>query len=1740
MPQKIYPGFTPDDEKVDLSGFTPDEPEEKEPEGFLQSYSPEWAKPFVGWAERPLSDLGTRIGQNMGEPIMKYAESENAADWARTPLLAAGQFTKNFGEGVSGLTSPLNLATAGVLGKASSLAKAGQAAKAGKLLNVGKALSVPMVAEGAHQIYAGNTWDEKLQGVPGLLLGGFGMRAKLPTNVEAPRPKANAPIEVPWQDADTPSVMGKANNVIPNESVPPEISPLLEKLRASLNADEARRPSTSKDYPVGQNPFFSEYYKRQKENQPTPVEPELPAASPDFIEQVEPNSDPFATNASGESAASQEAINRQNSMKSQGQQFAVFDRAGNMRPLIGPEAVDYVPQPGETYGIMAPEGFKVLNDNGGRYGLKAESPGMGIESPSMNEPSVHDLGDISGDIDLNNIDFGESHPPIPPASPEFGQQVTGEPEPIPFNPNAPDYGVHTVGGVEMPTTQQMTDNMIEMIKKNRGIQPGDMDVMSADPAGHELTARNITPEYGPKAQEYLARNPGEADTSQMNPQQIIDHDSFLKSLDWEQEPGPPGMDPRQVSDIVRDVTRTQTDVMGPTGEPISPREERNITPGRLLPPSDPNFVNQVSPPENIFAGQNRQLIRGTQEPNIQPEMAPEYQGGHEFQPDIPMTREPVEGGYSPKFERQVLGQPEPLFEEPSHMAAEGDDYIKMGIGDPKDIMRNMIGQYAEHGAKVATKELLQNALDALKGVKGGLIQVELQHHKEGEGPRIVITDNGPGLPIDLIRNEYTNLTSSGKRGKGEFIGEMGVGKSTYLLGAEKFRVETMTRETDGNIWHYTFEGTPDDMIDGKIQVQKQQMPNETQTGTRVTVFESDPKNIDKAESYLETFAKYSNPHTRIEMTGNRYKSLPDLNLSKDLQPRTSGPGKFVAQGSAVGGDYHVSVPDNAQWGDRSYISTVIMNRGMFQGVDEIHIGTANAPDHIVVDVNPTVSATDAKRYPLTSPTRERFKAEFKQEVRKSVMTNLVEASQQKRQGEIQQIYDGLKPKVGRNFVTYDSGGRYTPAELNSVQDSPHMNVVANTMKAILRISHNLFPTEQLGVTTKFGFLLSDSDKGGINIPNPKIKTGTREYAILMNPFGAMEGRTPVQAARRMIHITLHEFNHNMARSEGADFTWKLADLYTRFPLEDQLLAQDKIVQAISTPDGNYAPEVQNLLQQHIEARRRPDATRDLLSRERESEFIGKPSGEGTPYVGGESNGGGTYSLSDHIRRFLTEEEGSFDPLDPFNRKGRGKDEVTPENPTIDDIRKLREQGYEETAPDSGVYRKTGKGKPIVLEQDVPNRTPGKKGPKEEEIGKLRQYYDLARGLMSVDPPWVTSAAFRQAAPFAGTKNWFKSFGKAAEAFNSKEGYDAMMANMMDSPLFRPRKNPLTGKPDISFAQEIGLRMTDVNMARSARQEGIRSQLAERIPIWGKYVSASNRSFSGFLNYLRFSQLESLVRDGQIMAKAHNDPTLDLTRNIPLAKEVATFLNDATGSGKLETGIGKHQYNIEKHASVLADVFFSPRLMASRIRMLNPSTYIMASKPVRQMYLHGMLRSIGMWWGLAQLGKMAGGEVNTDPKNPDFGKVKFGNTRLDPGAGFQQYLVLAARTASGEYSSSTTGNTRTFGEGFNPPTRASNFVDFATNKMHPVAKLMWDIGNANERQPVYMMDRIAQMYLPMMTGDLMELAQSDPSLIPLVGAFSGLGGGSQTYTGEPTTPAIIPEDFPGNYKWSGGKVWPNEN
>lgn len=150
---------------------------------------------------------------------------------------------------------------------------------------------------------------------------------------------------------------------------------------------------------------------------------------------------PIANNGSGESAASLEALNRQAAMRANGEQFVKYDRAGGRTPLIGPDAVDYVPARGETYGVEGPGGFRLLEDNGGRTPQLPAAPGPSFSSGGM------DAGMDAEPVDLTHAEPIDSLERLLKGEPQAASSTA--PPDVALSPNSP-----------IPPVQKLYDELI--------------------------------------------------------------------------------------------------------------------------------------------------------------------------------------------------------------------------------------------------------------------------------------------------------------------------------------------------------------------------------------------------------------------------------------------------------------------------------------------------------------------------------------------------------------------------------------------------------------------------------------------------------------------------------------------------------------------------------------------------------------------------------------------------------------------------------------------------------------------------------------------------------------------------------------------------------------------------------------------------------------------------------------------------------------------------------------------------------------------------------------------------------------------------------------------------------------------------------------------------------------------------------------------------------------------------------
>jgi hypothetical protein len=391
--------------------------------------------------------------------------------------------------------------------------------------------------------------------------------------------------------------------------------------------------------------------------------------------------------------------------------------------------------------------------------------------------------------------------------------------------------------------------------------------------------------------------------------------------------------------------------------------------------------------------------------------------------------------------------------------------------------------------------------------------------------------------------------------------------------------------------------------------------------------------------------------------------------------------------------------------------------------------------------------------------------------------------------------------------------------------------------------------------------------------------------------------------------------------------------------------------------------------------------------------------------------------------------------------------------------------------------------------------------KEKPINTRDEILNFSRAVQS---SYDLSFPFRQGLTLAHTSGWRNSWDDMVKALGSEDAYKAVMESIIEKPNHRRIKLP-NGKELKSFSEEVGLDLVDLV---SHREEQMYSRLAEKVP----GVRASNRAYTAFANKLRADVFDNLIEQAE---KQGLNPRKDLV----LAKQIARYVNNASGRGSLGS--------LEKSAEALAGVFFSPKLIASRLHMinqiLNPLTYRMTPWFVKKQYFKSMASVASTWMTFATLAKAGGAEVSLDPDSADFGKIKIGNTRLDPGGGFQQYLVLAHRMYSGKRTASTSGRITEFGSRFGAPTRLSAVEDFVVNKLAPLPAYAASFGGATRKRPFEVADETTRLVIPIIVQDIAEaFKEEDPTNSLLATIPAAVGMGVQTYGERGHSQRIIPE------------------
>ena len=372
------------------------------------------------------------------------------------------------------------------------------------------------------------------------------------------------------------------------------------------------------------------------------------------------------------------------------------------------------------------------------------------------------------------------------------------------------------------------------------------------------------------------------------------------------------------------------------------------------------------------------------------------------------------------------------------------------------------------------------------------------------------------------------------------------------------------------------------------------------------------------------------------------------------------------------------------------------------------------------------------------------------------------------------------------------------------------------------------------------------------------------------------------------------------------------------------------------------------------------------------------------------------------------------------------------------------------------------------------------------MGKFGAAWDLVRLLMTSGE---FSFGLRQGGMYfvSHPLKWGKAMANAFKAFA-----DPKQLFRINKEIFARENAPLYAR--------AGLPLLHEGMSLTKSEEVIMNYWMDKLPVFRNF----NRAAIGFFNTLRADLFD--------MGYESIAKTREMTQGE--ADVWANYVAVMSGRGKLGP--------LEQAAVPMNRAFFSARYVASRFQILTLQPIwhqakgdAKASAKVRLMVAREYVRVASGLMAIFALGWAVGAEEETDPRSPDFGKLKFGNRRLDVLMGTGQVIRFLSQMISGKTKTGRGDIIPLRGEdvGFGGQTISDVMFRFGRSKLSPQFGVWMNLvtGENYTGEEINYINQIANLAYPMTYGDIVDVMQEDGATTnAILSVLTFLGMGLQTY------------------------------
>ena len=257
-----------------------------------------------------------------------------------------------------------------------------------------------------------------------------------------------------------------------------------------------------------------------------------------------------------------------------------------------------------------------------------------------------------------------------------------------------------------------------------------------------------------------------------------------------------------------------------------------------------------------------------------------------------------------------------------------------------------------------------------------------------------------------------------------------------------------------------------------------------------------------------------------------------------------------------------------------------------------------------------------------------------------------------------------------------------------------------------------------------------------------------------------------------------------------------------------------------------------------------------------------------------------------------------------------------------------------------------------------------------------------------------------------------------------------------------RPNFLNGR----YEGKVGKGERGAKLDIGTGEEAFPTSKPSMIPLFGRFFKGSEVAYEGGAMRLRIDIADKAYAMAEKAGK-------DLTSNDVIG-EINRTVNQITG----RASFGKRGGSIE---SGINTAFFSVKFFKSNFDYLTSPLRLLGdvNSPGRRLAATNLLYSVATTGVILKIAQELWPDDNKDIFNPtssNFGKIRSGDATIDTTGGTGGLVVLAARIMLQETTSSTTGITKTLGDGFGSQTGMDVLWSFTENKFSPAFAVLKNI------------------------------------------------------------------------------------